>query len=68
MFEGLFQPVHLIIIVVIALIVFGPGKIGELGAGLGKGIREFKKALSDGEKEAARDGKTRESGETVEKR
>ncbi len=62
MFEGLFQPFHLIVIVVIALIVFGPGKIGELGAGLGKGIREFRKALSDGEKEA---GSARETPRTA---
>ncbi len=52
MFEGLFQPIHLLVILVIALIVFGPGKLPELGAGLGKSIREFKKALSDAEKEA----------------
>lgn len=51
MFEGLFQPIHLLVILVIALIVFGPGKLPELGAGLGKSIREFKKALSEAEKE-----------------
>ena len=51
MFEGLFQPMHLLVILVIALIVFGPGKLPELGAGLGKSIREFKKAISDGEGE-----------------
>jgi sec-independent protein translocase protein TatA len=50
MFEGLFQPIHLIIILVIALVIFGPGKLPELGKGLGKSIREFKKALSDDEK------------------
>ncbi len=47
MFEGLFQPLHLIIILAIALIIFGPGKLPELGKGLGKGIKEFKKAMSD---------------------
>jgi sec-independent protein translocase protein TatA len=51
MFEGLFQPMHLLFILVIALVVFGPGKFPELGAGLGKGIREFKKVMSEGEKE-----------------
>ncbi|MDA8084513.1 MAG: twin-arginine translocase TatA/TatE family subunit [Nitrospiraceae bacterium] len=51
MFEGLFQPMHLLIILAIALIVMGPSKLPELGAGLGKGIREFKKAMAD----AARD-------------
>ena len=52
MFEGLFQPMHLLIILVIALVVFGPGKLPELGAGLGKGIREFRKAMHDGAKQA----------------
>lgn len=51
MFEGLFQPMHLLIILVIALVVFGPGKLPELGAGLGKGIREFRKAMSAGQEE-----------------
>jgi sec-independent protein translocase protein TatA len=46
MFEGLFQPMHLIIILVIALIIFGPGKLPEIGKGLGKTIREFKKTMS----------------------
>jgi sec-independent protein translocase protein TatA len=47
MFEGLFQPLHLIVVLVIALIIFGPSKLPELGKGLGKSIREFKKAMSD---------------------
>ena len=45
MMEGLFQPTHLILILAIALIVFGPRKLPELGQGLGKGIRGFKDAL-----------------------
>ena len=55
MFEGLFQPMHLIIILVIALVVFGPGRLPELGKGIGKGIREFKKAISGEEKESPAD-------------
>jgi sec-independent protein translocase protein TatA len=51
MIEGLFQPMHLIVILAIALIFFGPSKLPELGAGLGKGIREFKKAMADASKE-----------------
>ncbi|HEV2379353.1 MAG TPA: twin-arginine translocase TatA/TatE family subunit [Terriglobia bacterium] len=43
--EGLFQPTHLILILAIALLVFGPKKLPELGQGLGKGIRGFKDAL-----------------------
>jgi sec-independent protein translocase protein TatA len=46
--EGLFQPTHLIFILLIVLILFGPGKLPELGKGLGKGIREFKDALRTG--------------------
>lgn len=51
MFEGLFQPMHMVFILVIALVVFGPGKLPEVAAGLGKGIREFKKAMAEGGKE-----------------
>lgn len=45
MLEGLLQPTHLILILAIALILFGPRKLPELGQGLGKGIRGFKDAL-----------------------
>jgi sec-independent protein translocase protein TatA len=50
MFEGLFSPLHLIIILGIALIIFGPGKIPELGKSLGKALNSFKKAMIDLEK------------------
>lgn len=46
MIRNLFEPMHLIVILVIVLIIFGPGKLPQIGAGLGKSIREFKKALS----------------------
>jgi len=49
MFEGLFQPLHLIVIFLIALLVFGPKKLPELGKGLGEAIRGFKKALDGDE-------------------
>ena len=54
MFEGIFQPMHLIIILAIALIIFGPGKLPELGKGLGKSIREFKKAMSGEEQDTVK--------------
>jgi sec-independent protein translocase protein TatA len=47
MFEGLFQPMHLLLILGIAILLFGPRKLPELGRGLGEGIRGFKSALSD---------------------
>ena len=50
MFEGLFQPLHLLLIAGIALLVFGPKKLPELGKGLGDGIRGFKSAMSGEEK------------------
>jgi sec-independent protein translocase protein TatA len=51
----LFSPMHLLVILVIALIVFGPGKLPELGSSLGKAIKEFKKMMSDPEKTITND-------------
>ena len=45
MFEGLFQPMHLLVIFGIALLVFGPKKLPELGKGIGEGIRGFKAGM-----------------------
>ena len=45
--EGLFQPMHLLVIFFVALLVFGPKKLPELGRGIGDGIRELKKGLND---------------------
>lgn len=45
MFEGLFQPVHLLLIVGIALLCFGPSKFTDLGKAFGDSIRHFKSAL-----------------------
>ena len=47
MFEGLLQPGHLLLIFFVALLVFGPKKLPELGKGLGEAIRGFKKAMED---------------------
>lgn len=47
MFEGLFQPMHLLVIFFIALLVFGPKKLPELGKGLGEGIRALKEGMKD---------------------
>ena len=51
MFEGLFQPMHLLVIFGLALLVFGPKKLPELGKGIGEGLRGFKSAIK-GEEEA----------------
>ena len=60
MFEGLFQPLHLIVIFLIALVVFGPKKLPELGKGLGEAIRGFKKAL-DGDELNDKQSQSRET-------
>lgn len=51
MFEGLLQPMHLLLILAIALVIFGPGKLPDIGKGLGEAIRGFKKALNEGASE-----------------
>ena len=53
MFEGLMQPMHLLLILFIALLVFGPNKLSELGKGLGQGIRNFKDAVNEDTTKAA---------------
>jgi sec-independent protein translocase protein TatA len=45
MIDGLLQPTHLILILVVALFIFGPKKLPELGQGLGKGIRSFRDSM-----------------------
>lgn len=63
MIEGLFQPMHLLIIAGIALLIFGPKKLPELGKGLGDGIRGFKAAMNPEEKTAT--GKPEETDKTA---
>jgi sec-independent protein translocase protein TatA len=62
MFEGLFQPLHLIVIFLIVLVVFGPKKLPDLGKGLGEAIRGFKKAL-DGDELNDKQSQNRETEE-----
>src|SRR6266699_1812378 len=53
---GALQPGHLIVILVIVLLIFGPGKLPELGKAMGDGLRELKKAT--GGEESAKDSGT----------
>jgi sec-independent protein translocase protein TatA len=48
--EGIFQPLHILLIIGIALLLFGPSKFADLGKGLGEGIRNFKSSMKDTEK------------------
>jgi sec-independent protein translocase protein TatA len=58
MFEGLFQPMHLLVIFFIALLVFGPKKLPELGKGIGEGIRALKEGMKDATSEQAKSPNT----------
>ena len=53
MLEGLFQPMHMLVVFGIVLLVFGPKKLPELGKGLGESIRGFKTAMAA--KESSKD-------------
>jgi sec-independent protein translocase protein TatA len=57
---GNIGPGELVIIALIALLLFGAGRIADIGKGLGQGIKNFKKGLKDeedGEKKAAAEAK-----------
>jgi sec-independent protein translocase protein TatA len=69
MLEGLFQPIHLLVIAGIALLVFGPKKLPELGKGLGESIRGFKSAMAEtGQPADARTTATTQQPATTEER
>jgi sec-independent protein translocase protein TatA len=50
---GVLQPGHLVVLLVIVLLIFGPGKLPELGKAVGDGLRELKKATGGEDKDAA---------------
>jgi sec-independent protein translocase protein TatA len=45
----IFAPSHLLILLVIILIIFGPSKLGDVGGAMGKAIRDFKRAMNEPE-------------------
>jgi sec-independent protein translocase protein TatA len=45
----LFAPTHLFLLLMVILIIFGPSKLGDVGGALGKGIRDFKRAINEPE-------------------
>jgi sec-independent protein translocase protein TatA len=60
-FEGLFQPMHLLLILGIAVLVFGPKRLPELGKGIGDGIRSFKSAMKQHEDPSEKSAATGEN-------
>ncbi|MFX4262723.1 twin-arginine translocase TatA/TatE family subunit [Pelotomaculum propionicicum] len=63
MFSGAFQPLHLVLILVVVLIIFGPGKLPDVGKAVGKTIREFKRStqadIEENEETKAKDQATK---------
>ena len=64
---GVIEPWHLIIILVIALVIFGPGKLGDVGGALGRGIREFKSSMTSEFEDEKADSKAQASSSKDEK-
>jgi sec-independent protein translocase protein TatA len=58
MYMDLFAPTHLILLLMVILIIFGPSKLGDVGGALGKGIRDFKRAINEPESVLAPVAKT----------
>jgi sec-independent protein translocase protein TatA len=59
-------PAELLIILAIVVVLFGATRIGDIGKGIGRGIREFRRELREGkEEEEDEEGKTEESREPV---
>lgn len=68
MIEGLFQPMHLLLIAGIAMLVFGPQKLPQIGRSLGEGIRGFKEAIKNAEKGASADDSNASTDPRTEKK
>jgi sec-independent protein translocase protein TatA len=51
---GALQPIHLIVILIIVLIIFGAGRLTEVGGALGKGVRDFRASVESDKTDPAR--------------
>lgn len=60
MFSGLESPMHLLVVLVIAVLVLGPKKLPEVGRSLGSGIRQFKDSLEGTDEPVAKEGEKAE--------
>jgi len=63
MFNGLFQPTHLILILVVVLIVFGPGKLPEAGKAMGKALRDLRDSFAGDDDDDKKEKVAIEGGE-----
>ena len=62
----IFAPSHLLVLLVIILIIFGPSKLGDVGGAVGKAIKDFKRAMNDTEAPNQQAQKTAEPKPPVE--
>ncbi len=62
----IFAPSHLLILLLIILIIFGPSKLGDVGGALGKAIKDFKRAMNEPDAQNQQAQKTAESKPPVE--
>jgi sec-independent protein translocase protein TatA len=64
MLSGLENPVHLLFILVVALLVFGPKRLPSIGHSLGAGIREFRDSFSGEQETRSSNSPARQAGST----
>ncbi len=57
---GLIQPLHLVLILVIVMVVFGAGKLSQVGGALGQSVKEFKASIEDDTTGSAAEGGAKE--------
>ena len=57
----LFTPVHLVIILVVALLIFGPKRLPEIGSGIGKTIKEFRKSMNEIQQDVSMEAKAKDA-------
>lgn len=60
----LFAPAHLLILLLVILVIFGPSRLGDVGGALGKGIRDFKRAINEPESVPASEAKVADSSDS----
>ncbi len=60
MFSGIFQPTHLILILVVVLIIFGPGKLPDAAKSMGKAMRDMRNSFTEDEEK--KEGKQKNEG------
>lgn len=65
---GVIEPWHLVLILIIALVIFGPGKLGDIGGSLGRGIKEFRSSMSIEDTSDAKKTDEKKVDETVAKK